>query len=178
MRSMLHASIVRPLGEEGKLRLVSDLTSLEFAISQLLSDNKLSLSALGGDFTSMRALRYAFWFGSAPILADAVCRPLLFVETSELASPQQTASIPALVLCHHIIVRAPESLKLPHELHGWRETEYVRWVNEHEVDEQLKLVRRSLDDWRTGRQETETDDPVQPFADVLDQVLSQRKDSS
>lgn len=54
---ILHASLVRPLGESGKLKLVSDLTSLEFSVNQLLSDHKVGMVALGEDFTSLRAFR-------------------------------------------------------------------------------------------------------------------------
>jgi hypothetical protein len=56
---VLHASLVKPLGENGKLRLTSDMTALEFAISQLLSHHKLNLNALGTEFKSLRALRCA-----------------------------------------------------------------------------------------------------------------------
>jgi hypothetical protein len=56
-RFVLHASIVQPLGEGGKLKLTTDCTSLEFALSQLLSDYKLNLAALGDDFKALRAFR-------------------------------------------------------------------------------------------------------------------------
>lgn len=56
-RFVLHASIVSPLGEGGKLKLTTDLTTLEFAVSQLLSDYKLNLASLGQEFRALRAFR-------------------------------------------------------------------------------------------------------------------------
>lgn len=57
-RFVLHASIVHPLGEGGKLKLTTDCTTLEFAISQLLGDYKLNLASLDGEFRALRAFRY------------------------------------------------------------------------------------------------------------------------
>lgn len=84
------------------------------------------------------------------IMLKSLHRPLLFETTADLASPKHDSAIPELVLCHHVIVRAPETLQLPHQQHGWQEAEYVRWVNEHEVREQLQLVRGCLDKWNSG----------------------------
>lgn len=56
-RFVLHASIVQPLGEGGKLKLTTDLTTLEFAVSQLLGDYKVNLASLDGDYRALRALR-------------------------------------------------------------------------------------------------------------------------
>lgn len=58
-RFVLHASIAHPLGEGGKLKLTTDLTTLEFAVSQMLSDCKLNLNALGDNFKALRSFRYA-----------------------------------------------------------------------------------------------------------------------
>jgi conserved oligomeric Golgi complex subunit 5 len=59
---VLHASIAKPLGENGKLQLTSDMTELEFALSAFLSDNTqsklgLKLDNLGDDFRTLRAMR-------------------------------------------------------------------------------------------------------------------------
>lgn len=59
---VLHASIVRPLGESGKLKLLTDMTNLEFVINQLLGDQKLGLPALGDKFKALRAFRSVIFF--------------------------------------------------------------------------------------------------------------------
>lgn len=51
---VLHASIVKPLSESGKLKLTADTTALEFAISQYLSAYGLSLSSMGDQFKALR----------------------------------------------------------------------------------------------------------------------------
>ena len=70
-RFVLHASIVHPLGEGGKLKLTTDLTTMEFAISQLLSDYKLNLAALDGDYRALRALRW--------VAASRICVEIVFL---------------------------------------------------------------------------------------------------
>lgn len=74
-----------------------------------------------------------------------MCRPLLFLENSQLASPKHTAGLPPLVVLHHILVRSP--ISLPHTVHGWAEAEYVRWVHEHTEEEACSLVEAELERW-------------------------------
>jgi hypothetical protein len=56
---VLHASIIKPLSEAGKLKLTSDMTLLEFSVNQLLSEHKLSLGAIGDDFRAIRSFRFS-----------------------------------------------------------------------------------------------------------------------
>lgn len=51
---LLHASIVQPLGESGKLKLTQDTTSLEFSINQYLSGYDISLQDMGDQFKALR----------------------------------------------------------------------------------------------------------------------------
>ena len=85
-------------------------------------------------------------------------RPLLFLENSLLASPAHTASLPPLVVLHHILVRSP--ISLPHTLHGWAEAEYVRWVNEHSEEEAWSLVESDLSHWEQIAEAEGTDTGV------------------
>ena len=59
-----------------------------------------------------------------------------------LADSERTAVLPPLIVLHHIIVRSP--LPLPHNLHGWQEAEYVRWVGEHTERESWSLIEGGL----------------------------------
>ncbi|ORY73872.1 Golgi transport complex subunit 5-domain-containing protein [Leucosporidium creatinivorum] len=150
---ILHASIVKQLGESGKLKLTSDTTSLEFAVSQYLSSHGLSLASMGDQFKALRAFR-----------------PLLFLEDSALSSLTQTTDVPALILLHHILSRS--SLPLPHQVHGWSEAEYVRWLNEHGEKERIKVVegvvRKSEEGRESGAEEEE-------LVHVLKEVLERSK---
>lgn len=62
---VLHASVAKPLGETGKLQLISDMTELEFGLSAFMADKGASKrgvtwDAIGDDYRALRAMRYAF----------------------------------------------------------------------------------------------------------------------
>ncbi|CCO37346.1 Conserved oligomeric Golgi complex subunit 5 Short=COG complex subunit 5 [Rhizoctonia solani AG-1 IB] len=60
---VLNASIIKPLGEAGKLQLTSDMTELEFTLGSFVADPSRrtgSLDILGDDYRVLRALRYGF----------------------------------------------------------------------------------------------------------------------
>ncbi|KAL5632004.1 hypothetical protein ACGC1H_000132 [Rhizoctonia solani] len=138
---VLNASIIKPLGEAGKLQLTSDMTELEFTLGSFVADpsrRTSSLDILGDDYRVLRALR-----------------PLLFLDTALLSSPDDTYSLPPLIILHHIIVRSP--YPLPHTLHSWTEAEYVRWIEDHTPREALTLVEACVPKWETQMKGTEED---------------------
>lgn len=60
---LLHASIVKPLGERGKLQLTSDMTEVEFALNTFMVDSPQShkaggLETVGSEYKALRAMRY------------------------------------------------------------------------------------------------------------------------
>jgi hypothetical protein len=61
---LLHASIARPLGESGKLKLTGDMTELEMGIASVLATGQvagqkggLKLERIGDEYLSLRAFR-------------------------------------------------------------------------------------------------------------------------
>lgn len=169
---ILHASIVKQLGESGKLKLTSDTTSLEFAISQYLSSHGLSLANMGDQFKALRG-ELSWYFGACALadpLPSAAFRPLLFLDDSQLASTSQTIDVPALILLHHILSRSP--LSLPHQVHGWSEAEYVRWLNEHGEKERIRVVEGVVRTWEDSRMEGA---PEEELVRVLKEVLERTK---
>lgn len=59
---LLHASIVKPLGESGKLHLTSDLTEVEFALNGFMVNtpqnrNTEGLETIGSEYKALRAMR-------------------------------------------------------------------------------------------------------------------------
>ncbi|GAA6026653.1 hypothetical protein JCM8202_000464 [Rhodotorula sphaerocarpa] len=137
---LLHASLLR-VGESGRLRVTNDTTTLEFAVTQYLSAHGLALNSMGDQFKAVRAFR-----------------PLLFRDLSALgdpsgaSGPSGTNDVPTLILLHHLLARG--GLALPHQLRGWSETEYVRWLNEHQEEERIALVEEVVERER-GRLEVE-----------------------
>ncbi|KAK0241983.1 Golgi transport complex subunit 5-domain-containing protein [Armillaria nabsnona] len=156
---VLHVSIVKPLGEAGKLQLTSDMTELEFALSAFLVESPQekrggNLESVGLEYKMLRAMR-----------------PLLFLENSQLVLSQYTAGLPPLIVLHHILVRSP--IPLPHSLHGWQEAEYVRWVDEHTEEEAWTLVDGGLSHWeRTTESEGSEKEDAMQYVDLARKVLA------
>lgn len=158
---ILHASIAKPLGENGKLQLTTDMAELEFSLNAFLADGSQgkrggSLESIGEEYKALRAMRCVCVAFACLLRSRCAHRPLLFLDNAFLASPERTAGLSSLVVLHHILVRSP--LPLPHTLHGWQETEYVRWVDEHTAEEALSLIDGSITHWekreRNGQDET------------------------
>ena len=136
---LIHASIVSPLGEAGKLKLTADMAELEFATAQLggaagIESGRMS-GLVGDDWRSLRGFRQ-----------------LLFMEKEGLTNLTSgpAADVPALLVVHHVAVRsrAPGEvgpLKMPHEASGWTQAEYLRWLEEHPTEkDRLGLVEGLL----------------------------------
>ncbi|GAA5944607.1 hypothetical protein JCM3775_005849 [Rhodotorula graminis] len=150
---LLHASLVHPLSEAGKLKLTSDTTALEFAISQYLAGHGLGLNSMGDQFKALRAFR-----------------PLLFLDLAALADPAQTADVPTLILVQHLLARANvAALPLPNVLHGRTEAEYVRWLNEHREEERIGMVEGVVRRWE--EQGKEGGDEADKVAGLVRKVL-------
>ena len=93
-----------------------------------------------------------------------------------LASPEATAGLPPLIVLHHILVRSP--IPLPHALHGWSESEYVRWVDEHSQDEALTLVDGVLTHWEKVNDAASADfEASKEFLSLAHQVISRSTNS-
>ncbi|GAA5903350.1 hypothetical protein JCM6882_008146 [Rhodosporidiobolus microsporus] len=147
---LLHASLVHPLGESGKLKLTSDTTALEFAVSQYLSAHEMQLAGMGDQFKALRAFR-----------------PLLFLDFPSLSNPTKTADVPNLILLHHILARSTPVLPLPYEQHGWTEAEYVRWLNEHGEKDRIGMVESVVKRWEEQGAKEEGAEAVEIVRDVL-----------
>lgn len=164
---VLHVSITKPLGETGKLQLTSDMTELEFALSAFMADKSQPRRRSGGDWSAVaddyRALR--------------AMRPLLFLDNNMLASPQHTAGLQPLIVLHHILVRSP--IPLPHSLHGWAESEYVKWVDEHSEEESWTLIESGLSHWeKTAELEGREAEDAAGYAKLARVVLANAKEDS
>jgi hypothetical protein len=153
---VLHASIVKPLDETTKLQLTRDMTEIEFSLGAFMSDGKGKRGELDGAGSEYRALR--------------ALRPLLFLETPRLAEPSATVGLPPLMVLHHIMVRS--SIPLPHTLHGWQASEYVRWVEEHSEEEALTLIDGGLTHWEKTCEAEDIRDSVAEYVVLARSVLA------
>ncbi|XP_042875116.1 conserved oligomeric Golgi complex subunit 5-like [Penaeus japonicus] len=121
-----HASLLRPIGEGGKLRLAADFAQMELAISPLCNRP----SELGKPYRIVRTFR-----------------PLLFQTTDHIStSPSIGDVIPYSVILHFLFAKAPSELRSPHQTAGWSVSRYSNWLDEHRDErERLQLVRGALE---------------------------------
>lgn len=124
-----HASLIRPLSEDGALALTRDLAHLELAVAPLAP----AASAAG--YTELRAFRPLLFASTDDVLA-AIRRGKGKRATSEQSSAVDSVSaVRPSVLMHHLIGRAPVELRLPHARAGWSPSRYCQWVDRVGVDD-------------------------------------------
>ena len=91
-----HASLLRPLGDGGKMRLAAGFAQMELAVAPLTR----KVSDLGHSYRLLRAFR-----------------PLLFQNSEHIATSAALGDIlPHSTVLHFLFSRAPEELKPPHEV--------------------------------------------------------------
>lgn len=102
---LTHASLIRPLGEGGKLRLATDFAQFELAVSLLCR----RLSDMGDIFLTLKTFR-----------------PLFFKKLDEIASHEQLGRVlPYSLIIQMIISMSPSELQSPHVTAGWSLTRYA-----------------------------------------------------
>ena len=118
---------MRPLSEEGKVKLAGEITQFEFSLSQLCNGVGIKLV-------------------TDPFLSDAYkilrsFKPLLFLETKQLVDKKQIEFLPKVIVIHHLFVRAFPNLSLPPWHFSWTEAQYSDWLDKNE-SESLNLLSR------------------------------------
>jgi conserved oligomeric Golgi complex subunit 5 len=132
------ASLVRPLSEQGKLQLASEMSQVEYVLNQ--------------------------WFVSCNVSYEQepcqqwmrAYRQLLFLETTDICNqPSSLESIlhilPQTLVVHQLILRSYPSTQIPLPLAflapvvGATEREYSAWLDSHTVDEAMHILGQCLD---------------------------------
>ncbi|KAI7792095.1 conserved oligomeric Golgi complex subunit 5 [Triplophysa rosa] len=121
-----HASLLRPLGEGGKMRLAADFAQMELAMAPLCR----RVSDLGKAYRLLRSFR-----------------PLLFQTNEHIASSQTLGDlIPYSTILHFLFSRAPAELKSPHQRAEWSISRYSQWWDDHPSEkDRLTLIRGALE---------------------------------
>jgi len=119
-----HASLIRPLGEAGKLRLAADMAQLELSLATLQP-----LSTLGQHYRALRAFR-----------------PFIFKELSTIVENPER-DLPPSAVFHQLISRAPATLQLPHELKKMTLMQYSDWMDHHSETQTWALVKECLNQY-------------------------------
>ncbi|XP_031439133.1 conserved oligomeric Golgi complex subunit 5 [Clupea harengus] len=121
-----NASLLRPLGEGGKMRLAADFAQMELAVAPQCR----RVSDLGKPYRLLRSFR-----------------PLLF-QTNELIASSQALGdiIPYSTILHFLFTRAPPELKSPHQRAEWSIARYSQWLDDHPSEkDRLTLIRGALE---------------------------------
>ncbi|CAN0913966.1 Conserved oligomeric Golgi complex subunit 5 [Linum grandiflorum] len=121
-----HGSLVRPLSESGKLRMARDMAELELTVGQ----NLFPVEQLGAPYRALRAFR-----------------PLIFLETSQLASSPLFQDLPLNVILHHLYSRGPDELLSPMQRNKLTPLQYSLWLDSQGEDQIWKGVKATLDDY-------------------------------
>ncbi|XP_072509159.1 conserved oligomeric Golgi complex subunit 5 isoform X3 [Notamacropus eugenii] len=121
-----NASLLRPLGEGGKMRLAADFAQMELAVAPLCR----RVSDLGKSYRLLRSFR-----------------PLLFQTSEHVAnSPALGDIIPFSIIIHFLFTRAPSELKSPFQRAEWSHARYSQWLDDHPLEkDRLLLIRGALE---------------------------------
>eukprot|EP00741_Cyanophora_paradoxa_P018990 tig00021108_g18333.t1 len=142
-----HLALVRPLNDDGKLRMAADLAQMEAALQPLCQP----LQKLGQPYRALRAFK-----------------SLVFMETAALAAGPEKDQLPPSAVLHHLFSRAPDELQLPHARLGMTEAGYSDWMDAHGEAEAWAQCQASLEAYTrrvTARGDTQ-------FAPVYPVILS------
>ncbi|XP_057373546.1 conserved oligomeric Golgi complex subunit 5-like [Daphnia carinata] len=146
-----HASLLRPLGDGGKMKLAADFAQMELAISSFYDRP----TELGRSYRVLRSFR-----------------PLLFQTVEHLAqSPAVGDVIPYSLVLHFLFARAPAELKSPHQGAGWSVVRYSKWLDEHATEkERLSVIQGALESYVQGVKQRQAKEFAKEYA-IMVQLL-------
>ncbi|XP_056429563.1 conserved oligomeric Golgi complex subunit 5 isoform X1 [Hyla sarda] len=121
-----NASLLRPLGEGGKMRLAADFAQMELAVAPLCR----RVADLGRSYRLLRSFR-----------------PLLFQTSEHIANSASVGDIiPYSVILQFLFTRAPPELKSPYQRAEWSIARYSQWLDDHPSEkDRLVLIRGALE---------------------------------
>ncbi|XP_053572547.1 conserved oligomeric Golgi complex subunit 5 isoform X1 [Bombina bombina] len=151
-----NASLLRPLGEGGKMRLAADFAQMELAVAPLCR----RVSDLGKSYKLLRSFR-----------------PLLFQTSEHIASSTSLGDIiPYSVILQFLFTRAPPELKSPYQRAEWSIARYSQWLDDHPSEkDRLLLIRGALEAYMQSVKAREGKEfaPVYPImVEVLQKAMS------
>ncbi|KAF6031066.1 COG5 [Bugula neritina] len=121
-----HSSLLRPVGDGGKMRLAADFAQMELAVHPLCK----RVGDLGRSYKLLRAFR-----------------PLLFQSVENIVQSHAVGDvIPISTVLHYLFGRAPEELRSPHQVANWSLSRYTHWLETHPSEtDRLVLIKGALE---------------------------------
>ncbi|KAI8823667.1 Golgi transport complex subunit 5-domain-containing protein [Fimicolochytrium jonesii] len=124
-----HASLVRPADEGVGRLLASDMTHLEFVLSQWFAALGMKLDRdLGDSYKALRAFRH-----------------MPFLDIPQVTALRTSQNVPPSIIIHHLLARAHPHMPFPTLLYAWSEAQYSDWLDARSEDEALQILARCLD---------------------------------
>ena len=151
-----HAALVRPLSESGKLRMARDMAELELAVGQ----NLFPVEQLGAPYRALRAFR-----------------PVIFLETSQLAGSPLLQDLPPSVILHHLYSRGPDELQSPMQRNNLTPLQYSLWLDSQGEDQIWKGIKATLHDYEM-KVRARGDKEFSPVYPLMLQIGSSLADAS
>ena len=170
---VLHCSLIRKLGEDGKLRLAADMAQFELALAPLETLCGSKVPDLGAEYKMMRwvaaSLQCCSRWQCLPAAALPGAGPRADqCQRGRCSADQVCLSVDAAafnagsVALQHLFSRGPSHLRSPHQLHGWKlhqvpmccccamrrhTRQYVVWLMGHGEADALQMVAAALQDY-------------------------------
>ncbi len=147
---LIQASLVRPINDSGRRRLVRDADKLETSVlKQLLGHS---------DSSSLKNFRQML-----------LAKP---EEMQEILKSSPSLSVSAL---HVLFSYGPPELKSPHESAGWSLSRYCSWLEDHKDEsERLQLIQGTLESYVAATRARQEKAYAYPYTIML-AILEKRK---
>lgn len=148
-----HTTLLRPLSENGRLRLASDFSQLELALVPLcdvaLVDKSKKASTPPSDRELARVIDGLHSCKNRLLFADGGEDKVDELRSIVFSLVDSDAVACSIVSQFLISAHGPKALKLPHEHLNWSVTRYNHWLDSHPREyERLQLLWDSVQSYK------------------------------
>lgn len=124
-----HASILRPIMDSARHRLLNDSLQIESVVQNLLATK---LTDLGSHYKHLKAFRTLLKLDSTEI-----------IENEASLSKVLDESLPYHVLLQYLFAYAPTELRSPHQSLDWPLAKYSDWLDKHANEKERLMVTKT-----------------------------------
>lgn len=136
------ASILRPMSDPTRKKLVNDSKQLETIIQTILCPK---LTDLGMNYKQLKAFRHLLET-SSPLQPENPSRLGTDVVDEAHYTQVLSESLPSSILLHYLFSYAPNDFKSPHQSLDWPVAKYTEWQDTHVSEkERLMVVKTCLE---------------------------------
>jgi hypothetical protein len=134
-----HASILRPMTDSTRARLINDSHQIEAVVQSALG---CKLTDLGLVYKQLKAFRHLLQLGS-PFEVRAASSLGADVADETFYADVLNESLPHHSLLHYLFSYAPTDFKSPHQSLNWPINRYSEWLDKHQSEKERLMVIKS-----------------------------------